>query len=352
MKPWVSLSAQQTDSLHAQAYIEWMLGGTLACFGEFGAAQHHAQESLRIAMEIGHAQWTAGAYFTLGRLYLLMLEASLAMETLKKGLVISSEIGSAWWSGNLTAYYALACILKGALPRAEAALKAVITRDQIPRNSPERRMIWTWGELALANDEPVVALEIAEKLLSSVPGDRKEQPVPWLLRLKARTLIASGRIKEVPEVLEAAKSGLLARQERALLWQVHALLGQVHTYLKQEKQARQEFIAASHVIHALKATIDDDYLREHFSRTAFKSLPREFSLAGLKTGVEKFLGLTEREYTVAALVAEGKTNREVAETLIVGERTVETHVSNILSKLDFTTRKQIAAWLLHHEEQY
>ncbi|MBA2285189.1 MAG: AAA family ATPase [Ktedonobacteraceae bacterium] len=343
--------AQQADSLHEQAYIEWMTGGTLACYGEFGAARQHAQESLRIATEIGHAQWTAGAYFTLGRLYILMLEPSLAMETLKKGLTISSKIGSAWWTGNLTAYFVQACILKGALPRAEAALKAVMARDQAPRNSPERRMIWAWGELALANDEPGVALDIAERLLASAPGAHQEGPIPWLLYLKARALIATGRLKEAPEVLEAAKSGLLARQERPLLWQAHALLGQVHTYLKQEKLARQEFIAASHVIHALKATIDDAYLREHFSRMALKTLPRELSLSGPDSSVERFHGLTEREYTVATLVTGGKSNREIAETLIVGERTVETHVSNILSKLDFTSRKQIATWRLQYEEQ-
>src|SRR6266567_1055277 len=312
-----------------------------------------ATEALHLAQQTGslHAQWTAGAYFSLGRLSLLLLEPALAMETLKKGQMISSEISSAWWTGNFTAYLAQACILKGVLPRAEAALKAVIARDQTPRSSPERRMIWAWGELALANDEPGVALDIAERLLSSVPGAHQEQPIPWLLRLKARALIASGRMKEALEVLEAAKSGLLARQERPLLWQIHALLGQVHTYLKQEEQARQEFVAASRIIHALKATIDDDYLREHFSRTALKTLPRELSLSGAATAVEQFHGLSEREYTVATLVAEGKTNREIAQTLIVGERTVETHVSNILAKLAFTSRKQIAAWRLQQEEK-
>lgn len=37
-------------------------------------------------------------------------------------------------------------------------------------------------------------------------------------------------------------------------------------------------------------------------------------------------------------------NREIADTLVVGERTVETHVSNILNKLGFNSRTQIAAW--------
>jgi DNA-binding NarL/FixJ family response regulator len=54
--------------------------------------------------------------------------------------------------------------------------------------------------------------------------------------------------------------------------------------------------------------------------------------------------LTPREREVATLVARGLANRAIAEALVVGERTVETHVGNILGKLGFSSRAQIAAW--------
>jgi DNA-binding CsgD family transcriptional regulator/tetratricopeptide (TPR) repeat protein len=54
--------------------------------------------------------------------------------------------------------------------------------------------------------------------------------------------------------------------------------------------------------------------------------------------------LSRREREVAALVARGLANRAIAEQLIIGERTVETHVSHILAKLGFTSRAQIVAW--------
>ncbi len=54
--------------------------------------------------------------------------------------------------------------------------------------------------------------------------------------------------------------------------------------------------------------------------------------------------LTAREREVAALVAEGLTNRAIAERLVVAERTVEGHVAHTLSKLGFTNRSQIATW--------
>jgi DNA-binding CsgD family transcriptional regulator len=53
--------------------------------------------------------------------------------------------------------------------------------------------------------------------------------------------------------------------------------------------------------------------------------------------------LTESERRVAALVAEGRTNPEIAEQLFISRRTVETHVSHILRKLELTSRVQLAA---------
>lgn len=55
-------------------------------------------------------------------------------------------------------------------------------------------------------------------------------------------------------------------------------------------------------------------------------------------------GLSRRETEVAGLVAEGLTNRQIAERLFVSERTAENHVQHILTKLGFSTRSQIAAW--------
>lgn len=54
--------------------------------------------------------------------------------------------------------------------------------------------------------------------------------------------------------------------------------------------------------------------------------------------------LSPREWEVAMLVAQGRTNREVAELLVLSERTVDSHIRNIMSKLKVRSRAQIAAW--------
>jgi DNA-binding NarL/FixJ family response regulator len=55
--------------------------------------------------------------------------------------------------------------------------------------------------------------------------------------------------------------------------------------------------------------------------------------------------LGKREVEVAELIAEGLTNKQIGTRLFISERTVATHVRNILDKLGFDSRAQIASWM-------
>ena len=59
---------------------------------------------------------------------------------------------------------------------------------------------------------------------------------------------------------------------------------------------------------------------------------------------QHFGGLTSREREVACLVTQGKSNRAIADELVVGVSTVEAHITHIFTKLGFSSRAQIAAW--------
>jgi DNA-binding NarL/FixJ family response regulator len=61
-----------------------------------------------------------------------------------------------------------------------------------------------------------------------------------------------------------------------------------------------------------------------------------------------FAELTDQEMRVLAQVAEGKTNREIAEALYLGEGTVRNYVSSILNKLDLSNRTEAAAYAVKH----
>jgi ATP/maltotriose-dependent transcriptional regulator MalT len=64
-----------------------------------------------------------------------------------------------------------------------------------------------------------------------------------------------------------------------------------------------------------------------------------------ETDVADGLRLTRREREVAALIAQGLSNRDIATRLVVAQRTAEGHVENLLAKLGFTSRTQVAGWL-------
>jgi DNA-binding CsgD family transcriptional regulator len=59
--------------------------------------------------------------------------------------------------------------------------------------------------------------------------------------------------------------------------------------------------------------------------------------------------LTAREQEVAALVAQGLSNRQIADRLIITERTAENHIRHVLARLGFRSRAQIAAWAVAHD---
>jgi non-specific serine/threonine protein kinase len=77
-----------------------------------------------------------------------------------------------------------------------------------------------------------------------------------------------------------------------------------------------------------------------------QSLPLEPGAS--TTRGEKPGNLTERESEIATLIAQGKSNREIAGELVLSTRTVEKHVANILSKLGLASRTQIVRWAIEH----
>jgi len=105
-----------------------------------------------------------------------------------------------------------------------------------------------------------------------------------------------------------------------------------------------------------KAALGEDRYKKGFGDGA--ALDREGAVAlalGTKVtrepdrAIDKASPLGKREREVAELIAEGLSNKEIATRLFLSERTVETHVYNILNKLGFNSRGNIAAWVSSNE---
>ena len=102
------------------------------------------------------------------------------------------------------------------------------------------------------------------------------------------------------------------------------------------------------ITQELASRLPEEGLRTQFLAEVRTQLPHFRPLTPLRAAKMSFGGLTEREREVAILIAKGKSNPEIAQQLVVGKRTVETYVSNILSNLGVTSRAQIALWV--HEK--
>lgn len=112
------------------------------------------------------------------------------------------------------------------------------------------------------------------------------------------------------------------------------------------------FVPLDGMMHPVFLGDIDDVLRavaEFLGDPAFPApeVPAEGGVAPSPAAADPLAGFTRREREVLPLLARGLTNPQIASELSISERTVEVHVANILGKLGYGTRTQVAAWAGH-----
>ena len=214
-----------------------------------------------------------------------------------------------------------------------------VAEAAIRRGLAETQSRWKRAEMLAACVEIMIAVadlpaaRSAEGELRAMAADCN---TPFLRTVASHAtgslLLAEGRAGAALPHLREAWSGW---QELEAPWEaarVRVLLGIACRELADDDTASLEFDAAQRVFIRLGAAAD-------VARVARLSGNQDKSGVGM---------LTERERQVIALVATGKTNRAIAEGLAISERTVDRHVSNILSKLDLPSRTAATAYAYEH----
>ena len=343
--------ARRSGSLAALSFAEWVMGATLGTAGQFSEGLAHNLEGLRIAEEIDHKQWLAGVRCSAGQISLFMLDPGAAVQHLELGLPIAREVKSQWWVNNISSYLALAYIQLQDFDAASAVIAAASPPHDGPLPLAERRIAWARAELALARGEADMALASAEALLASAPGaerlpagDPQRRSIPRLLLLRARALSALGQHDGAIAGLAEAERAAVEAGDLPALWAVQCAQAAAFYAAREGARMVDAADAARATAARLAANIDDAEQRQKFAAAAEAALPRTRERTPRQAAKAAFGGLTEREREVVAQVMLGRTNREIADALVVSERTIETHVGNILSKLDFASRAQIAGW--------
>jgi predicted ATPase/DNA-binding NarL/FixJ family response regulator len=337
-------TARDTGHRSAEAYALFALAHYLGPRGEYARALEVAQASLALSEQIEHRQWLAAAHMQVGVLYFDLLALPEAKHHLEQALALAHEVGSWNWMRKVSGLLAPVYLLQQDQTSAESILTTALEPDA-PMQTIGQRLIWAArADLALARGDPGLALDITDQLIASASNLSDEHVIPRLWKLRGEALAMLGRTAEAETILRAAQAAAHAQQLRPLLWRICVALGKLYQAQERLEEAEQAFADARALIEELAAGVPDEQLRAHFLSQATTMLPQKHALSPGRAARQAYGGLTVREREVAVLIAQGKTNREIADTLVVSHRTVETHVSTILSKLGVPSRSRVAVW--------
>ncbi len=196
-------------------------------------------------------------------------------------------------------------------------------------------------ELALAQAQPVQALEIIDQSsASSAPAPEGLR----ILKLRGEALATLQRLAEAESVFNAALEIAQTQGARPAQWRICIALGNLYQAQERKLEAEEMFTMARTLIDELAATIPHELLRDTFQAKASALLTGTRPLSQARSAKQTPGGLTEREREVAILIAQGNSNQMIADALVVTKRTVETHIGNIMFKLGYSSRTQIAVW--------
>nr|MBA3375084.1 helix-turn-helix transcriptional regulator [Actinomycetota bacterium] len=226
------------------------------------------------------------------------------------------------------------------------------------------------AQLRLAQGRTDAALSTIRRVLGEAADPLKRA---GLLPAYVEIVLAVGDVDEARSACRELEE-IAARYESAMLGAIVAYArGAVHLAESDAQAALGALRAASVVWQELEApydgartrvlvgiacralgdedaaTLELDAARAAFAQLgAAPDVARVDELAGETSGRDRH-GLTQRELQVLRLVAAGKSNREIAATLVISEHTVARHVQNIFAKVDVSSRAAAGAFAFEHD---
>ena len=183
---------------------------------------------------------------------------------------------------------------------------------------------WLLGDAEHADELQRTALRIKREVGDQVGAALCIEALAWIAASRqhpARAAVLLGAAASAREAIPAALAGTSCPHTRGHLRHGRRLLGQDAFAAKLAKGR------ALSPVRQVAAALEEPAAS---AQGAAVQDPR--------------IRLTAREMEIAALVAEGFSNKEIAGRIVISPRTAETHVQHIMDKLGFTARSQIAAW--------
>jgi DNA-binding CsgD family transcriptional regulator len=343
---------------------------------EHARARDALESLLRRSQEIGDENARPWLLCLLGQVELLEGNLAAALELAHEGRDAAEQSGQPLFAGIALALESLALACLGRADETRQAARRAL--DANPDLSTASAASAALGHLALSLGAPEEAVAQLEPHVAFLHEEGIREPgFARFVPDQVEALIELGRRDEAAEVLDWHEGnarrlerasvlasclrcrGLLAAQEgklddalatfgEALEWHARIdlpldrgrtllALGAAQRRSKRRREARTTLEEAEAVFERIGATLWAERARAELKRISGRA-----PTAG---------ALTPAEEKVAALAAEGKTNREVAAALFLSDRTVEGHLSHAFAKLGLKHRAELARALAARESQ-
>ncbi|MBV9577233.1 MAG: AAA family ATPase [Chloroflexi bacterium] len=326
---------------------------------DYAAAAEYGRQSLALRREVGDPAELAWSLLERGTTATAQTEFETAVAMLQEAREASERGGAAYVVAYSTAVLGYAESLRGNLAAAREyashALKLSEARHFI---APTSHALATLGEIsALEGDQAAAAAALQSALArASTPGEAYLVTRPML----ALALIALDR-RELVHAQELLSETIRESRRLGNPHRVAQCLERVALFAARSGQADPwPFVATATCIRADIASPLSPFERrllderlptlDHANTSASPwsldaACDAALALLAPVPTRQARPRLTPRETEVAELVARGLSNREIAQTLTIAERTATSHLEHVLNKLGFHSRTQIATWV-------
>jgi LuxR family maltose regulon positive regulatory protein len=293
-------------------------------WNNLSTAQTHVQQGLELAQQTRREVYLSRGHVALGQLRQAHGQVEQAADDFEQAVVVARQFGHANAIGYARANQ-VRLWLTAARPDFEAIARWQAERALSPNDPPayEREMEYlVLARQLLAQNEPHTAAPLLNRLLTAAELAGRIDSQIKILVLQALACRAQGQPDRALSTLERALA--LARPGgyiRVFVDEGEAIVGLLRQLAKQRLEQEAAQIQLVEILAALGQTV-------------------ELAAPAAQPLIEP---LTDREFEVLQLIANGASNRDIGQELVISVHTVKKHVSNIFGKLGVNSRTEALA---------
>ncbi|MFE4756792.1 ATP-binding protein [Streptomyces mirabilis] len=313
----------------------WVAGWVMLQQGDYDGAEARLAECEKLAAELGDEAAPYMALSLRGTAALFRGHLTEALDFFDAASAGFTGMGHAGGTLFTDFQVAIAYAHAGDERAARKGERAIALSEELGERWTRSYALYALGLHAWAHDELDSATELARAGLRIQRGFNDHVGTAVLIELLAWIAASKKEFDHAARLLGAIRSIWRAIGTSLSAFGPHL----DHLHARCERQ----------VLHALRAdaweaTLAEGGRMDHDQAISY-ALDGAAALRPAAPHAAADQVLTRREREVAALVAEGLSNRQIAETLVLSPRTVDGHIERILAKLGFASRAQVAAWV-------